>query len=151
MFANKHFNWVCPLSFRLSLWTVIMVYGLLNCLSGCWTHQLLLSVPLVVNFCLWFHVKIVWYYLSRLLLDTYQYVQIQVQTAYKCACVLRDTISPYLLRRMKADVQVNLQLPNKNEQVLFCRLTDEQRQVYQEYLDSKECHMILSGNYMVIV
>jgi len=50
---------------------------------------------------------------------------------------------------MKADVQVSLQLPNKNEQVLFCRLTDEQRQVYQEYLNSKECQMILSGNYMV--
>ena len=73
-----------------------------------------------------------------------------MQTAYKCACVLRDTIAPYLLRRMKADVQVNLQLPNKNEQVLFCRLTDEQRQVYQEYLDSKECQMILSGSYMVL-
>jgi len=73
-----------------------------------------------------------------------------VQTAYKCACVLRDTIAPYLLRRMKADVRVNLQLPNKNEQVLFCRLTDDQRRVYQEYLDSKECQMILSGNYMVL-
>ena len=73
-----------------------------------------------------------------------------MQTAYKCACVLRDTIAPYLLRRMKADVQVSLQLPNKNEQVLFCRLTDEQRQVYQEYLDSKECQMILSGSYMVL-
>ncbi len=41
----------------------------------------------------------------------------QEQTAYKCACVLRDTIHPYLLRRMKADVQSNLQLPSKNEQV----------------------------------
>ena len=74
----------------------------------------------------------------------------QVQTAYKCACVLRDTIAPYLLRRMKADVRVNLQLPDKNEQVLFCRLAEEQRQVYQEYLDSKECRLILSGNYMVL-
>ena len=42
----------------------------------------------------------------------------QVQTAYKCACVLRDTINPYLLRRMKADVKTNLNLPAKNEQVL---------------------------------
>ena len=73
----------------------------------------------------------------------------QVQTAYKCACVLRDTVAPYLLRRMKADVKNNLQLPDKNEQVLFCRLTEEQRQVYKEYLDSKECHMILNGKYMV--
>ncbi|XP_071377435.1 DNA excision repair protein ERCC-6 isoform X2 [Centroberyx affinis] len=42
---------------------------------------------------------------------------VQVQTAYKCACVLRDTINPYLLRRMKADVKANLSLPDKNEQV----------------------------------
>lgn len=40
-----------------------------------------------------------------------------MQTAYKCACVLRDTINPYLLRRMKADVKANLSLPDKNEQV----------------------------------
>lgn len=44
--------------------------------------------------------------------------QVQVATAYKCATVLRDTINPYLLRRMKADVKDHLQLPNKNEQVL---------------------------------
>ncbi|KAM6916133.1 DNA excision repair protein ERCC-6 isoform 2-T2 [Xenentodon cancila] len=42
---------------------------------------------------------------------------VQVQTAFKCACVLRDTINPYLLRRMKADVKANLSLPDKNEQV----------------------------------
>lgn len=42
----------------------------------------------------------------------------QVQTAFKCASVLRDTINPYLLRRMKADVKANLSLPDKNEQVL---------------------------------
>ena len=41
----------------------------------------------------------------------------QVQTAYKCACVLRDTINPYLLRRMKADVKIDL--PSKNEQVVL--------------------------------
>jgi len=41
----------------------------------------------------------------------------QVQTAYKCACVLRDCINPYLLRRMKIDVRSALQLPDKNEQV----------------------------------
>ncbi|XP_021344672.1 DNA excision repair protein ERCC-6-like, partial [Mizuhopecten yessoensis] len=71
--------------------------------------------------------------------------EVQVMTAYKCACVLRDTINPYLLRRMKADVKIDL--PNKNEQVLFCRLTDEQRQVYMEYLQSRECQAILSGKF----
>ena len=41
----------------------------------------------------------------------------------RCACVLRDTINPYLLRRLKADVKI--QLPDKNEQVetVFERLT----------------------------
>ncbi|XP_050815931.1 DNA excision repair protein ERCC-6 isoform X3 [Gopherus flavomarginatus] len=74
---------------------------------------------------------------------------VQVKTAYKCACVLRDTINPYLLRRMKADVKMSLSLPDKNEQVLFCRLTDEQRQVYQNFIDSKEVYQILSG-YMQV-
>ena len=45
--------------------------------------------------------------------------QVQVATAYKCATVLRDTINPYLLRRMKVDVKDHLQLPNKNEQVMY--------------------------------
>uniref|UniRef100_S4RUA7 Excision repair cross-complementation group 6 n=1 Tax=Petromyzon marinus TaxID=7757 RepID=S4RUA7_PETMA len=48
---------------------------------------------------------------------------VQVQTAYKCACVLRDTIKPFLLRRMKADVKVNLALPDKNEQVFTALIT----------------------------
>ncbi|KAF3708274.1 DNA excision repair protein ERCC-6 [Channa argus] len=75
---------------------------------------------------------------------------VQVQTAFKCACVLRDTINPYLLRRMKADVKANLSLPDKNEQVLFCRLTEEQRQVYQGFLDSKEVYQILNGDMQML-
>ncbi|KAI3363158.1 hypothetical protein L3Q82_011808, partial [Scortum barcoo] len=74
---------------------------------------------------------------------------VQVQTAFKCASVLRDTINPYLLRRMKADVKANLSLPDKNEQVLFCRLSEEQRQVYQSFLDSKEVYQILNGDMQV--
>ncbi|XP_014378988.1 DNA excision repair protein ERCC-6 isoform X1 [Alligator sinensis] len=74
---------------------------------------------------------------------------VQVKTAYKCACVLRDTINPYLLRRMKADVKMSLSLPDKNEQVLFCRLTAEQRQVYQKFIDSKEVYQILNGEMQI--
>lgn len=51
----------------------------------------------------------------------WRFVVFQVQTAFKCACVLRDTINPYLLRRMKADVKDNLSLPDKNEQVFNTR------------------------------
>ncbi|KFW60990.1 DNA excision repair protein ERCC-6 [Pygoscelis adeliae] len=74
---------------------------------------------------------------------------VQVKTAYKCACVLRDTINPYLLRRMKADVKMSLSLPDKNEQVLFCRLTDEQCQVYQNFINSKEVYQILNGDMQI--
>ncbi|KAJ3186290.1 hypothetical protein HDU85_007730 [Gaertneriomyces sp. JEL0708] len=68
---------------------------------------------------------------------------VQVQTAYKCACVLRDLISPYLLRRMKSDVATDL--PKKSEQVLFCRLTDLQRKEYVNFLNSGEVTSILDG------
>ncbi|XP_065065513.1 DNA excision repair protein ERCC-6-like [Rhopilema esculentum] len=74
---------------------------------------------------------------------------VQVQIAYKCACVLRDTISPYLLRRMKKDVNTSLNLPTKNEQVLFCRLTEEQRDLYKRYINSRDVVSILSGKMKV--
>ena len=73
---------------------------------------------------------------------------VQVQTAYKCACVLRDFIAPYLLRRMKVDVAQ--QLPKKNEQVLFCRLSKEQRVAYQQFLNSETVVKILDGKYQVL-
>jgi len=71
----------------------------------------------------------------------------QVEASYKCALVLRDLIDPYLLRRMKKDVE--LQLPEKSEQVLFCRLTKEQRSVYQQTLNSPQVRMALEGRCKV--
>lgn len=68
---------------------------------------------------------------------------LQVSAAYKCAVILRDLISPYLLRRRKSDVAASL--PSKTERVLFCTLTQEQRGMYQSYLASKELGEILSG------
>ncbi|KAI9288967.1 SNF2 family N-terminal domain-containing protein [Umbelopsis sp. AD052] len=73
---------------------------------------------------------------------------VQVQTAYKCACVLRDLINPYLLRRMKADVASDL--PKKSEQVLFCKLTVSQRRAYEEFIKSKEMDSIMSGRRQVL-
>ncbi|VDM76367.1 unnamed protein product [Strongylus vulgaris] len=69
----------------------------------------------------------------------------QLLTAYKCAVVLRDAISPYILRRLKKDVKKSLDLPEKNEKVLFCELSSEQRQLYKDYLSSRECRNILKG------
>ena len=75
----------------------------------------------------------------------------QVATAYKCATILRDTINPYLLRRMKSDVQSHIMLPAKSDQVLFCKLTEEQRKLYQSYLGSDEVKNILDGRYKVFM
>ncbi|XP_039133395.1 DNA excision repair protein CSB [Dioscorea cayenensis subsp. rotundata] len=69
---------------------------------------------------------------------------LQVSTAYRCAVVLRDLIMPYLLRRMKADV--NAQLPKKTEHVLFCSLTSDQRSAYRAFLASAEVEQIFDGN-----
>lgn len=69
---------------------------------------------------------------------------LQVSTAYRCAVVLRDLIMPYLLRRMKADV--NAHLPKKTEHVLFCSLTSDQRSVYRAFLASSEVEQIFDGS-----
>ncbi|KAI5821085.1 SNF2 family N-terminal domain-containing protein [Pyronema omphalodes] len=68
---------------------------------------------------------------------------IQVQTATQCALSLKATISPYLLRRMKADVAQDL--PQKDEKVLFCQLTNTQRRLYKDYIGSPEVRSILDG------
>ncbi|XP_028767590.1 protein CHROMATIN REMODELING 8 [Neltuma alba] len=68
---------------------------------------------------------------------------LQVSTAYRCAVMLRDLIMPYLLRRMKADVDA--QLPKKTEHVLFCSLTTEQVSAYRAFLASSEVEQILDG------
>ncbi|CAF3418965.1 unnamed protein product [Rotaria socialis] len=76
---------------------------------------------------------------------------IEVHTAYKCACILRDTIKKYLIRRIKSEQNVVLKLPTKNEQVLFCRLTKTQRHIYKEYLKSQQCKDILKGGTQIFV
>ncbi|XP_027841630.2 DNA excision repair protein ERCC-6-like isoform X1 [Aphis gossypii] len=78
--------------------------------------------------------------------------ELQITTAYKCATILKDTISPYLLRRMKADIQSHISLPDKSEQVLFCRLTEEQKTMYRGYLQNSDIiSEIMNGNCKVFV
>ncbi|KAK3256126.1 hypothetical protein CYMTET_34722 [Cymbomonas tetramitiformis] len=74
--------------------------------------------------------------------------QLQVSTAYRCAVVLKDMVTPYLLRRLKADVNANL--PKKTEQVLFCPLTREQRELYRSYIHSEDVEAILDGQRDVL-
>jgi DNA excision repair protein ERCC-6 len=61
---------------------------------------------------------------------------LQVQLAYKCALMLRDIIHPYILRRVKADIRFHL--PEKTEQILFCRLSHAQRAEYKRRLASRD-------------
>ncbi|KAI1085627.1 SNF2 family N-terminal domain-containing protein [Whalleya microplaca] len=67
---------------------------------------------------------------------------LQIMTAQKCAETLKDTISPYLLQRLKVDVAADL--PKKSEQVLFCKLTRPQRDAYELFLKSEEMTSILN-------
>ncbi|KAG6013778.1 hypothetical protein E4U54_006349 [Claviceps lovelessii] len=67
---------------------------------------------------------------------------LQVMTAEKCAEALKETISQYLLQRLKVDVAADL--PEKTEQVLFCKLTDGQRKAYETFLGSDEVSAILN-------
>jgi DNA excision repair protein ERCC-6 len=69
--------------------------------------------------------------------------RLQVQMAYRCATVLRGVIEQYILRRLKTAVAN--QLPDKTEEVLFCRLTDEQRTKYNRFLSSDELDQVLEG------
>lgn len=72
-----------------------------------------------------------------------------VLKAYKLAVALRDLIKPYILRRLKKDV--NVQLPMKTEQILFLNLVPAQIQAYQDFLESTFYRRILSGECEIFV
>ncbi|KAF1999592.1 DNA repair protein-like protein Rhp26/Rad26 [Amniculicola lignicola CBS 123094] len=69
--------------------------------------------------------------------------QLEFETAARCAETLKDAISPYLLQRFKADVAADL--PKKKEQVIFCKLTRQQRMEYERFLGSGEMASIVDG------
>ncbi|KAF1812139.1 hypothetical protein P152DRAFT_458548 [Eremomyces bilateralis CBS 781.70] len=63
---------------------------------------------------------------------------------------LHEVLRPYLLRRLKADVEK--QMPGKYEHVVYCRLSKRQRQLYDEFMGRTDTRRILtSGNYMSII
>eukprot|EP00963_Diacronema_lutheri_P009972 scaffold941_cov454-Pavlova_lutheri.AAC.2 len=69
--------------------------------------------------------------------------------AFRCAVALKDAVAPYLLRRRKSEVKV--QLPKRKETVLFCRLTPKQRAMYRAYLASDQCGAILERRVNALV
>lgn len=73
---------------------------------------------------------------------------LEFETAIKCAETLKDAISPYLLQRFKVDVASDL--PQKKEQVLFCKLTRQQRQAYEGFLNSDDMKSIAAGKRQML-
>ena len=74
----------------------------------------------------------------------------QVQLAYRCAVMLKSLIAPYLLRRLKKDIKEVNRMPGKKEQVLFCRLTDRQRIMYESFLASDQVKQVLRGSMQML-
>ena len=65
---------------------------------------------------------------------------------YQCSLMLQDSISPFILRRLKKDVKK--ELPPKTEQVLSCLLTPQQEKKYLDYLQSEQVQSSLLGRVM---
>lgn len=70
----------------------------------------------------------------------------QREEALRASMLLRDTIQPYLLRRMKKDV--NSYLPRKTEQIVFCKLTPFQLSLYRMVLASREVSLAMDGKVL---
>lgn len=63
---------------------------------------------------------------------------------------LHGVLRPFLLRRLKADVEKSL--PPKTEVVVPCRLSKRQRRLYEEYMGSSETRGTLaSGNLLGVM
>jgi DNA excision repair protein ERCC-6 len=73
---------------------------------------------------------------------------LEFETAVRCAETLKDAVSPYLLQRFKVDVATDL--PQKKEQVLFCKLTRQQRQAYEGFLHSEDMKSIAAGKRQML-
>uniref|UniRef100_J3LG01 DNA helicase n=1 Tax=Oryza brachyantha TaxID=4533 RepID=J3LG01_ORYBR len=63
---------------------------------------------------------------------------------------LHNVLRPFILRRLKRDVEK--QLPQKHEHVIYCRLSRRQRNLYEDFIASSETQATLaSGNYFGMI
>ncbi len=70
--------------------------------------------------------------------------------AQKIVKRLHEVLRPYLLRRLKSEVEK--QMPGKYEHVVYCKLSKRQRQLYDGFMGRASTKEILSsGNYMSII
>ena len=64
--------------------------------------------------------------------------------AYCQSMVLRNLIQPFLLRRIKQQVEGAIALPSKTEKVIFCLLSPNQRALYRTILQSRRFRRMVS-------
>ena len=69
--------------------------------------------------------------------------QVKAEIAVRIATTLQRIVKPILLRRRKDDASLGTALPQKTEQVLFCRLASRQREIYRDILNSPEIESVL--------
>lgn len=63
---------------------------------------------------------------------------------------LHGVLRPFLLRRLKAEVE--RQLPQKHQHIIYCRLSKRQRKLYEEYMASSDTkHTLASGGYLGMI
>jgi len=71
--------------------------------------------------------------------------------AHRCTCVLRNLITPRVLRRTRKEVFSNIDssivLPSKKEYVLYCSMGKEQGELYRQYINFKGLKTALSSCY----
>jgi len=67
----------------------------------------------------------------------------QIQLSHRCAVVVRDLTAPLMLRRVKSEYADQLELADKQEQVLFCQLSAEQLEVYCRFLSTETVKSVI--------
>lgn len=74
--------------------------------------------------------------------------KLQAEIAVRCAATLQRIVRPYLLRRKKDDLTLITKLPKKTEQVLFCKLSERQKEIYRTVLASTEVQSVIEKRMM---
>ena len=74
--------------------------------------------------------------------------KLQAEVAVRCAATLQQIVRPYLLRRKKDDLSLITKLPLKTEQVLFCKLSQRQKEIYRTILSSSEVQSVIDSRMM---
>eukprot|EP01084_Bolivina_argentea_P180507 311865_1 len=72
---------------------------------------------------------------------------LQIEESIATANILKNIIDPYILRRTKENVKKYFFIPNKTEQVLFCKLSDKQLLEYKNVLNSNEMKQIFENKH----